>query len=468
MSDNQNTDLVNFSNQSQQLTLREYVERDIQEYNKDSNNMKNWVSMEIPSLRKEINFLEGKDIICCTVTKDLINFLKMRSIFKKESEFPVIAIFDMTLEYRPNIKAILEKTMKQLNLNVPVFTSMSEFQLFCTNYENTHGGVDNAPVCIKFDHTGADNRQMKNIDVHYFAEDFNTSEFERHIKERYEIGCQAKKNHSNEFVYMMEFKDKLTLNSWIVWNCGCYISDCYGDITVILVNESVRKTNEQVYDEAVWISTRIIKYRFDSLKSIEKDDSINLYELQNKVKNQKVRFVFSSDFGGGKTSYILQKDPNHFLSKDLFTAWFNPMFYYGPGGVDSYDIPEVRYIFNALCRWQLENNTEPIYIKMEGRIDRYFFAFLKGDGVLGDTWSFFHLFFKDYEFHIIMKEDENLSELARDLVVFIRTFLIDINRVHLFKSINHCERFEEVDVRKVIEENADYYNEVVIGDKKNN
>lgn len=451
------------------LALREQVLTEIREYDSFNCNMKNWVSLDIPSLRRKINFLEGKDVILCTVNKDLINFIKMRNIFKKEKEFNVIAIFDITLDYRPNIKSILEKTLKDYNLKVPVFTNMRNFFDFCVKYQSDNGGIDNSPVCIKFDHSGADIRQRKNINVHFNSAEFDTDEFEKHIKERYEIGCKAKKKHSNEFVYMMEFKDKLFLNSWIVWKCGCYITDCYGDTTVLLLDDGyeLQTNGDQNFNTAVWLATRTIRYKFDSLESIEFDENVNLYELQNSVKDTKVRFVFSSDFGGGKTSYILQKSPNKFLTKDLFTAWFNSLLYYGPGGVDSYTIPEVRYIFNALCRWKLTDNTDPIYIKMEGRLDRYFFHFLRGEGSLGDVWSFFHLFFKDYEFHIIIKEDENLSELARDLVVFIRTMLIDINRVRLFKSINHCERFEEIDTKKVIEENADYYTETIIGKNKN-
>lgn len=444
------------SQEEMALNLRK-IESNLLNFDSQNNFTQNWLIPHYDKLRKDFSFMDGKDIIMVTVTKDVINFLKMMNIYGYKDKINIIAIFDISLPYRPIIRKILDNTLKNCGLHIPVYTSMKDFYSF-TREIVERVGEENAPVCMKFDHAAADFRHYKNINVRFNSVEFENhfEEFEQDVKNFYEEGCKAKKEHSNEFVFMLDSNRKIILNSFLVHLCRCYLTNCYGDLDVCVTNDA-HAVDELTYkEEMLWLASKIIKFKFETLAPIE-NTNINLYELQKKVRDQKVRFVFSSDFGGGKTSYILQKAPNQMLSKDMFTALFNPKFYYGPGGVDYYQKPEISYIFDSICHWELDGNTEPLYIKMEGRLDRYFFTFLS-ESVM-PNWNYFHLYFKDYEFHIVIKENEDMAVFKRDLGIFARIHLIDVNKIKIFKSINHCEKFEELSIDELFKDKTNFYKE---------
>ena len=422
-------------------------------WNPMESNCTNWCTMDIPELWKPIDYLKSKRVVLATVTKDMITFLRLHKLYP-QNDINIIAIFDITLDYRPNVKAVLQKTLRDLGYTIPIFTDMIFFRDFCDHYISDE---EHSPIVIKFDHSGADERQYRHLDEHFNMYTFNEKEFENHVQACYLQGCEAKKKGSNEFVYMMELANKLQLNSWFVHVCRCYICDCYGDVTIILLSEEREKSPEEQQHERAWVATRTIRFKNNVLEPIEYDPTVNLYELQNNAKNQKVRFVFSSDFGGGKMTYCLQQDYQRILSKDVFAAWFNPMLYYGPGGVSSYMKSELGYVFDGICRYELEGNTKPIYIKMEGRLDRYFFDFLRQGGDGTNHWGYFHLYFKDYEFHMIVKDNEDMEVFARDLAIFMKVHLVDPSKVRVFQSVNHCEYFTELSAEKILRTYSTYY-----------
>lgn len=367
-------------------------------------------------------YLKGKKIILFTVTKDMVNFIRLYN--RHSPEFTIAGIVDLTLTYRPSIRKIIEKEAGEL----PICTTLKEFQEL----------AENADMVIKFDHAIGDQRLLDEIEE-YSSEKFCPEEFEEKLKARYEKYIEVEKG--KEFTFITPPKYQSVLNSYIVYMLNIKIVQCYGDLLLITQDKGSALSEEEQRKIA---ESKVLKFEHSPLDFTANDYSINIYQLMRK-ETPKIKpiFVLSSDFAGGKTRYILSRN-ERFLSGDLFTAFFDLDSYYGDGEVASPE-PLTVQLHQALARLEhFQGHEKPVYIKIEGCLNSFLFDFEQGTS-MRTGWSFFHRYFADYEFHIVIKESEDMGQLKERLQLFCSVHQVDPQKVKVIRSVNHCESFEEIE-----------------------
>lgn len=377
--------------------------------------------MEI-NLKEIQSYLKKKRLVLFTVTKDTVNFLKLYQ--KYQPDFTVAGIADPTLEYRPQVKALLDKARGQ----IPLYLSLTE-------WEKTFASTD---LIIKFDHAILEDRLLEEMEP-FSMRKFSLKEFEEKLRKRYEKYIAVEKGSEFTFIYPPRYQS--FLNTWLAFSFPGHLTHCYGDDLLISFDQSSSAAQEE---QTQRVKGKAVKFSWNALDFADNDPSINIYKLMRKeAVNQKPIFVVSSDFAAGKMSYLLQSGAD-FLSGDLFTAFFDLGLYYGAGTPGGASI--ASHIHKALARREHFNGHEtPVYIKIEGDLDSWIFPFVQGCAYSA-SWGNFHRYFADYEFHIVIKEKEDLERLKDRLTLFCEVHHADPKKVKLVRSVNYCERFEEVEL----------------------
>ncbi len=368
------------------------------------------------------NFTENKKIALFTVTKDLIHFINLYR--KYQSNFEIVAVVDITLGYRPTIKAKIESVIG----NIPLITTLSGFSNIASNVD----------LIIKFDHAIVDDRLHDEMEQ-YDGSEFNIPDFEEKIRRTYNYYIDVEEG--NEFTFNMLPRQLSFLNSWLITTFDCYIMHCYGDKLLVTYNLDSSLTEEE---QLVIVENRALTFSYDLMDFTFENRSINIHKLRvKKTIEQKPIFVLSSDFAGGKMSYILKKSNDNYLTRDLFIAFFDVEKYFGNGGLlDRNSIAST--VYKALSRREhFFGHEESVFIKIEGNLGGFLFPFEIGNSTL-TTWGNLHHYFNNYEFHIIIKEDEDIEKLKKQLDLFKHIYKVENEKIKIIKSINHCERFEEV------------------------
>ena len=362
-------------------------------------------------------FIKQKEIVLFTVTKDTVNFLRLYNLYKPD--FEIKAIVDPTLDYRPNVKNIIAKICD----DIPVYTSLVKAEKILKN-----------AFIVKFDIALLDKVLMDEIEE-FDSSKINIAEFEPKIKKRFQHYTQIQKG--SEFTFCMPARHLCFINSWLFHCCNATLMHCYGDMLLVSVDCHFEQPTEE---EIVEKDKRVILIKHDARKQLDNNKKINLYHLGKEVKRIKPIFVLSSDYGIGKMTYLLDGRKN-FLTCDTFMLFFDERGYYGSGGLQNREKNTINYIHDKLYDLKNRNRIEgEVYIKIEGCLTNFIYNIEHGRPI---KWDYYHLFFDDYEFHIIIKEDENIDRLTRDIKAFCNIHAVDPAKVKLIREKNHAGYFEE-------------------------
>ena len=79
------------------------------------------------SVKEFQSFIKQKEIVLFTVTKDTVNFLKLYKLYKPD--FKIKAIVDPSLDYRPNVKKIIDG----IRGDIPLYTSLAKAEKILKN-----------------------------------------------------------------------------------------------------------------------------------------------------------------------------------------------------------------------------------------------------------------------------------------------------------------------------------------------
>lgn len=369
------------------------------------------------SVQEFRTFIKQKEIVLFTVTKDTVNFLKLYKLYKPD--FKIKAIVDPSLDYRPNVKKIIDG----IRGDIPLYTSLVEAEKILKN-----------AFILKFDIALLDKVLMDEIEE-FDSSKVNIKEFEQKIKKRYESYTQIQKG--SEFTFCMPARHLCFINSWLFHCCNATLMHCYGDMLLVSVDCHFEQPTEEEVKEK---DKRVILIKHDARERLDNDKEINLYHLGKEVKTIKPIFVLSSDYGIGKMTYLLENRKN-FLTCDTFMLFFDERGYYGSGSLQNREKNTINYIHDKLYDLKNRNRVEgEIYIKIEGCLTNFIYNIEHGRPI---KWDYYHLFFDDYEFHLIIKEDENMDRLTRDINAFCNIHAVDPAKVKLIREKNHAGYFEE-------------------------
>lgn len=369
------------------------------------------------SVQEFRTFIKQKEIVLFTVTKDTVNFLKLYKLYKPD--FKIKAIVDPTLDHRPNIKNIIDK----MRDDIPLYTSLIKAEKILKN-----------AFILKFDIALLDKVLMDEIEE-FDSSKVNIKEFEQKIKKRYESYTQIQKG--SEFTFCMPARHLCFINSWLFHCCNATLMHCYGDMLLVSVDCHFEQPTEE---EVIEKDKRVILIRHEAREQLDNDKKINLYHLGKEIKRIKPIFVLSSDYGIGKMTYLLDNRKN-FLTCDAFMLFFDERGYYGSGSLQNREKNTINYIHDKLYDLKNRNRVEgEIYIKIEGCLTNFIYNIEHGRPI---KWDYYHLFFDDYEFHLIIKEDENMDRLTRDIKAFCNIHAVDPAKVKLIREKNHAGYFEE-------------------------
>ena len=366
------------------------------------------------NLNDNADFFFGKKVLLYTVNKDTINFLKLYKRYNNSLGWTIKAVFDITLEYRHNVR---EKLMKYIG-EIPVITSIKDL----TNI------IEDKDVLIDFEyaHETALDSQLEEYNPQYW----DIAGFENKVRSDYQR--YVSELHGKEYNFVLRQRLESFLNRYLFDNYDIFIMSAVGYPLYIFDEDT-----EEFYDKA---EQHIVRWAYNALDFDSGDTT--LYDIRQASTHQHPVFVVSTDFGGGKSSYLLEQldSGNDIMSPDLYFAFFDVGMFYGACTVMSH-LDENLY--NALTKRQFCCLTEkPIYIKLEGGLKSYCIPCLSRSDInaLGNI----HRYYDDYEFHIIVKEDEDMQRTNSDIDLFCSIHHIAQDKVKVFRSINYCESFEEV------------------------
>ena len=356
-------------------------------------------------------FIKQKEIVLFTVTKDTVNFLKLYTLYKPD--FTIKAIVDPSLDYRPNVKKIIAKICD----DIPVYTSLVKAEPILKN-----------AFIVKFDIAVSDKRLMDEMEV-FDSSKIDIVGIENKIKKHYENYIFNLKG--SEFTFNIPARHLCFINSWLFHCCNATLMHCYGDMLLVSIDKN--KGNLTVEEDK-----RVILINHNAREVLDTDDGINLYRIEKEVKTIKPIFVVSSDYGIGKMTYLLDGRKN-FLTCDTFMLFFDERGYYGSGNLQNREKNTINYIHDKLYDLKNRNRIEgEVYIKIEGCLANWLYNIGHGRPM---EWDCYHLFFNDYEFHIIIKEDENMERLSRDIKAFCTLHAVDPEKVKIIREKNHAEYF---------------------------
>ena len=359
------------------------------------------------------SFLENKNLILGTVTGNTVNFLTLYN--ELNPNFNIKAILDVTLPYRKNIDSMIRKVSK----NIPILTSLKEL----------NGIISDNDIYIEFE--SAQPSELFNQIEFFDSEKFSIEEFENKVKSDYDNYIENV--GGNEFTFVLRPRLEAFRNRYIFNNFNVYMGSALNYPLWIFDNY-----DDKNFEKA--IESRILKFE-DNSKDFD-DLSPSGYFNKNNAWRQKPIFVMGSDFAIGKTKYCLSKMSNDsiIVSPDIYVSFFeNTMTY------DNSSNSVGRQIYQCLIKNYLKYKKQP-YIKIEGSIIGNSFSFLKHDVIFDVNFlDNVHNFYEDYEFHIIIKENEKNTERLKNILNFFcqRNF-IDKSKVRFIVSVKHSESFKDV------------------------
>ena len=370
------------------------------------------------SVKEFQSFIKHKEIVLFTATKDTVNFLKLYKLYKPS--FKIKAIVDPTLDYRPNVKKIIDG----IRGDIPLYTSLVEAEKILKN-----------AFVLKFDIAISDKRLLDEMEA-FDSSKIDIAGIEDKIKKHYNNYMFNIKG--SEFTFNMPARHLCFINSWLFHCCNATLMHCYGDMLLVSVDCHFEQPTEEEVKEK---DKRVILIKHNAREQLDNDKEINLYHLGKEVKTIKPIFVLSSDYGIGKMTYLLENRKN-FLTCDTFMLFFDEKGYYGSGSLQNREKNTINYIHDKLYDLKDRNRVEgEIYIKIEGCLTNFIYNIEHGRPI---KWDYYHLFFDDYEFHIIIKEDENMDRLTRDIKAFCNIHAVDPAKVKLIREKNHAGYFENV------------------------
>ncbi len=350
-------------------------------------------------------------ILLVTVTKDTINFIQLYKKFKPK-DMELLGVLDVSLKYRKNIK---EKVKR---LEVPIFES----------FQDIPSEID---LIVKCDH-GVSDFRLNELVVDFDETLLDLQELESKIKRDYDNYIQNLKG--TEYTFVLKPKFQSIINS--------YFFEKYKNSKILSIYEYPLLISSQDSENVETFLQR--KYFYDMTplgKYIDDDTTVNNWVQKQETKKFKPIFVLGSDYGSGKFSYIMQHD--HFMSPDPFMNFFNRTFYYGDFG--SVNENFVAHMFETI-QYLYYKGVETSYIKIEGKLEPWICSMVGFQGSLQSSWGNFHLWFEDYEFHIVFKDGEDLTRLKKQVDIFKKMYFVEDDKIKFIKSVGYASKFEEVNL----------------------
>jgi len=360
------------------------------------------------------SYTEGQHLILFTVTKDTVNFLRLYK--EKQPNFTIKAIIDVSMDVRPTVKALIDETRG----DIPLYTDLTVFDDI----------VEDGDLIIQFESLTYHKRLEAQIEQ-FDCNKWNTAEFKPKIEEIYRHYIDVEGGY--EWNFAMHHKYYAFLNTWILLYHNVRFMTSVNQFAYIgtMLNSSMddevqcQKIDDNLYN----------MFPYDALDFTADSLSISIYEYcYKKVRDQRVHFVFSTDFAGGKFNYIFK---NHYrmLIPNLWVAVIDPSSYY-----DASNVPAISIHKALVQREYMEGHDTDIYVKMEGSLLTYTYNFLLEGNLSPDLQHIFS-FFHDYVVEIIHKDTETQEELQPLIAEFCKMHYIDPTRVKLITNHNNSEYF---------------------------
>ncbi len=362
------------------------------------------------------NLTIGKNIALFGVNKDLINFLKFKKNNLIKLEYNITHVIDFTLDYRTNIKNILNKNIDD---TIKIVTSFDDMSLALEN-----GEFD---LLIIFE--GGKHLSNSTFEL------LNMTEFDSLVRERYDYYVST--NNKGEYRYQYSKNEVFTIISYITNNYNVDITSAYGSIIyndhlTLLSEDEIEKFNRKTFT--------IVPSQDEQVANIPSEIFYGNELSFDEIKQLKPVFVLGADYAVGKSKFIMSKynGEDNILLNDTYSAIVNPNIYLE----DYVGLLPTQYILKNIARLGVTQK-DRIYLKIEGRIEEFAFGLPKDRASI---WGNFHNLFQDYKFAIIIRPNENMTELKRVLNIFRHRLNIPTSKIEVYRNIDYTNEFELVEI----------------------
>ena len=337
-----------------------------------------------------LNFFKGKKIAILVFNKDSRNLLRFVNENLRVTSFEITYLIDLTLDYRSTIESMALKLINRdkiirhsdqltANLNKKNFDI-----LLC--FERRYGSSYMPKPVEDF----KDCRKRLNDDYNkYFIQEGDKAEF--------------------NFRWQMDVIDYI---NWQADQEEISVVSAFWEDLFPYENPHIKEKTPCITN---FVSVRIL------------DLVQPLYNLKDELRNAKVRFILGSDWGVGKTSFLLEKmkSPNGSfgIAED---AWFALVSdYFVPTGLSFYSVK--GYLVNEIYKCWSKDPSKDIYVKFGGRLEEYVYGIPTDQRLMLDDLP---RYFKNSNFDIILKPGQTEGVIEATLDDLKRYYNLSDDRVN--------------------------------------
>jgi hypothetical protein len=351
--------------------------------------------MQIIASRQEFSeFFKNKKIAALVFNKDCRNLLRFIKEGLKITPFEIQYVIDLTLDYkRPRVKAM-------------ALELISEDRLI-TDYRKMQTILDNK----KFDILLCFERRFGSSYLDKPVNDFaHCSEL---LAKDYDDYLQKEGGETAEFNFRWRM-DVIDFINWQADQVGIYVISAFWEDLFPYENPNIKK--DKVPCTTDFVSVRIL------------DLVQPLYNLNKELQDAKVRFILGTDWGVGKTSFLLNqmKEPNRDfgIAEDSWFALVSE--YFVPIALSAYSVK--GYIANEISQAWSKDPNKDICVKLGGRLEEYVYGIPSDQRLILDNLPGY---FKNSKFDIVLKPDQTENDIKDILDDFKRYYNLTDDKISL-------------------------------------
>ncbi len=360
------------------------------------------------------DFFENKKIALFGVNKDLIGFLKYKKDGFFKSSCEIKYIIDLTLDYRPQIRAILESVIT----DEIVITTTEELQTMDSDCK----------TILWFEGGFRSNDDQVNVRT------WDIRELDGLIKDRWDWYLERHGSKS-EFTFQYLKDEAYALQFYFIYSLNIDIVLAYWapDYVLNMVDSDLcdfvsrldEIAQEKYLNHFFAISPTYVPAFMSKPQMAFYGNELPLME----IKKLKPIFVIGSDYGVGKGTFLRSKynGEDNILLTDPYMILINPNIY-----TEMYEGVNINaFLLKNIARLGITNKEE-IYLKIDGRLEDFAYNMPRPKR---EQFSNLHELFYDSKFVIVIKENEyDMRCLQHCLSIFKKRMDLTDGQIKIYEN----------------------------------
>ncbi|MGD8591181.1 MAG: hypothetical protein PVG22_20325 [Chromatiales bacterium] len=325
--------------------------------------------MFIESRQDYYKLFENKRVGVVTFNKDSRNLLRYQNAGIKAADFSIEYLIDLTLSYRPNIRAMAEEVM----VGKKIVSDPNELKDILDN--------NRIDMLLCFDRFGS-------VYMPKAISDFQ--EAYKRLKLDYDNYTGESTTAEYNFRWRVDVVDYINLYAA---DRGIQVTSAYWNDLFPYANPhiDVSQTNRDAF-----VAARMLE-----IAEVVPDLDPGLDEAN-------VHFIVGSDWGAGKTSFLFNrmKEGKQGIAGDSWFALVSENFI--PESVDPFSIK--GYIVSEIRRAWMKSPQGDIYVKLGGRLEEYVYGIPMDQLMVIEN---LHRYFQNLKFDLVIKQKQRLEDLRK-------------------------------------------------------